>query len=217
MPLETGNAFDPAKFFAERHPGQSVEQYRSKQTIFSQGDPADSVYYIQEGKITLVVISNQGKEGVLSILGPEDFFGEECLAGQDLRTLTAASISRCSLLRFEKDAMTRLLRNEPEFCQHFISYLLAKNTRTQEDLVDQLFYSSEKRLARVLLSLARPENGGKGERAIPWISQQVLADKVGTTRSRVGYCMNRFREQGLIDYNGELRINISLLSAFLRD
>ncbi len=209
--------FDLLRALSHAGPGRAIEFYKQKQPIFSQGDPADSVFYIQEGQVTLAVISRQGKEAVISILGPADFFGEGCLAGQPLRTSAAIAITKSSVLRVDREAMMLLLRNEPEFSEYFISYLLRRNARLQEGLADQLFNSSEKRLARVLLLLCRLGNGDEKEIVVPKISQQVLADMVGTTRSRVSYFMNKFRKQGFIEYRREFRINTSLLKGFLRD
>jgi CRP/FNR family transcriptional regulator, cyclic AMP receptor protein len=219
MRREASKGIDPQRFVAEFRAGRTFERYKPKQNIFSQGAPADAVFYIREGAVVQTVISNQGKEAVISILGSSDFFGEDCLAGPGFRASTATSITACSLLRFQKGDIIHLLRTEPNFSQHFISYLLARNARMQEDLVDQLCNSSEKRLARVLLSLARldlDKEYGR-EAVVPRLSQQLLADMIGTTRSRVSYFMNKFRKRGLIDYDGELRINGSLLSTFLLD
>jgi CRP/FNR family transcriptional regulator, cyclic AMP receptor protein len=219
MPDVGSKPFDLLRALSHAGQGRAIELYKQRQPIFSQGDPADSVFYIQEGQVTLTVISRHGKEAVVSILGPADVFGEGCLAGQPLRTSAATAIIRSSLLRVDREAMMRLLRSEPEFSEYFISYLLTRNARLQEGLVDQLFNSSEKRLARVLLSLCRLGNGDEKEIVVPKISQQVLADMVGTTRSRVSYFMNKFRKQGFILYRHrrEFRINTPLLNGFLRD
>lgn len=185
--------------------------------VFKQGDPADAIFCIQKGKIKLSVVSKQGKEAVIAILGEDDFFGEGCLAGQSLRMAGAAALSDCTVIKLEKAAVVRLLHEEPEFSELFIAHLLSRNIKIEEDLVDQLFNSSEKRLARVLLLLAHFGKDTQPEEVIPKISQETLAGIVGTTRSRVSFFMNRFRKLGFIEYNGGLTIHSSLLNVILHD
>ena len=209
--------FDPKSFLTKVGAGRTISDYRKNQTIFSQGDPADAVYYIQRGKVKLTVVSKQGKEAVVSILGPEDFFGEGCLAGQQQRMATATTLSESSIVRLEKRAAVRVIHDEPEFSELFLGYVLSRNIRIEEDLVDQLFNSSEKRLARVLLLLANFGKDGKPEKVIPKMSQETLAEIVGTTRSRVSFFMNKFRKLGFVDYNGGLEVHSSLLNVVLHD
>jgi CRP-like cAMP-binding protein len=185
--------------------------------IFSQGDSADAVFYIQKGKVKLTVLSRQGKEAVVAILGVGDFFGEGCLAGQPLRMGTAVSMSGCSIMRLEKAEVVRALHEQPSFSEVFVAHLLSRNIRIEEDLVDQLFNSSEKRLARVLLLLANFGKEGIPQTVIPKMSQGTLAEIVGTTRSRVSFFMNRFRKLGFVEYNGGLTIHSSLLNVVLHD
>jgi CRP/FNR family transcriptional regulator, cyclic AMP receptor protein len=193
--------FDPTDFLAGAAKERTVADYRKNHKIFLQGDPALAIFYIQKGKIKLTVVSKQGKEAVVAILGTGDFFGEGCLAGQSLRMATAATLSECSIMRLEKAAVIALLHAEPAFSELFLHHLLSRNIRIEEDLVDQLFNSSEKRLARVLLLLANFGKAGKPEPVIPKISQETLAEIVGTTRSRVSFFMNRFRKLGFIQYD----------------
>jgi CRP-like cAMP-binding protein len=209
--------FDLQAFLATANGGRTISTYRANQTIFSQGESADSVFYIQEGKVKLTVLSEQGKEAIVAILGTGDFCGEGCLAGQPQRMATAAAMADSRIMRLEKVAMIRLLHDEPEFSERFMSHLLARNVRVEADLVDQLFNSSEKRLARLLLILAKFGKDGKPEPVIAKISQETLAEMIGTTRSRVSFFMNRFRKMGLIDYNGHLEIHSSLLNVVLHD
>ena len=209
--------FDPHIFLTKVGDGRTIADYRKNQKVFSQGDPADAIFYIQNGKVKLTVISKQGKEAVVGILGTADFFGEGCLAGQPLRMATAITISACVIARLEKRSTVRVLHDEPTFSELFLTYLLARNIRLEEDLVDQLFNSSEKRLARVLLLLANFGKEGKPEPVITKISQETLAEIIGTTRSRVSYFMNKFRRLGLIDYNGGLQVHSSLLNIVLHD
>jgi CRP/FNR family transcriptional regulator, cyclic AMP receptor protein len=198
--------------------GGTSKGYQKNQTVFSQGSPADAVFYIEKGKVKLTVLSARGKEAVVAILGNGDFFGEGCLAGQPLRMATAASITECSILRVQKETMIRMLHNEPAWSERFMGYLLSRNVRIEEDLVDQLFNSSEKRLARILLLLTRFGKDGKQEHVVPKISQETLADMVGTTRSRVSFFMNKFRKLGFVDYNGGgLQVHSSLLTVVLHD
>jgi CRP/FNR family cyclic AMP-dependent transcriptional regulator len=210
-------AFDPKVFLAKVGKGRTLGDYKKNQRIFLQGDPADAIFYIQAGKIKLTVLSKQGKEAVVAILGADDFFGEGCLAGQALRMASAAAMSDCSIMRLEKPGVVRLLNNEPAFSELFLRYLLSRNIRIEEDLVDLLFNSSEKRLARVLLLMARFGKDGQVESVIPKVSQETLAEIVGTTRSRVSFFMNRFRKLGFIDYNGGLEVHSSLLNVVLHD
>ena len=205
------------KTYLAKARGGTTKDYRKKTTIFSQGSPADSVFYLTKGKIKLTVLSSRGKEAVVAILGSGDFFGEGCLAGQPLRMATATAMTECSLLRVQKETMVRMLHNEPKLSELFISYLLSRNVRIEEDLVDQLFNSSEKRLARILLLLTRFGKDGQHEPIVPRISQETLAEMVGTTRSRVSFFMNKFRKMGFIDYNGGLLVHSSLLNIVLHD
>ena len=211
------SAFDPKAFLAKVGKGRTLADYRKNQRIFSQGDPADAIFYIQTGKVKLTVVSKQGKEAVVAILGADDFFGEGCLAGQALRMASAAGMSDCSIMRLEKPGVVRLLNHEPAFSELFLRYLLSRNIRIEEDLVDLLFNSSEKRLARVLLLMAKFGKDGQVESVIPKVSQETLAEIVGTTRSRVSFFMNRFRKLGFIDYNGGLEVHSSLLNVVLHD
>jgi len=207
--------FDPTTFLAKADRGKTITKYREKEVVFVQADPADSIFYIQEGKIKLTVVSTHGKEAVVAILGERSFFGEGCLAGQQLRMATAAAMCDCTIVRLEKAVAIRVLRDEAAFAELFLSYLLSRNIRIEEDLVDQLFNSSEKRLARVLLLLANYGKESKPEPVIAKISQETLAEIIGTTRSRVSFFMNRFRKLGFIDYNGGLTIHSSLLNVVL--
>jgi len=209
--------FDPKLFLSMVGKGRTIADYSKNEVVFSQGDQADAVFYIQKGKVKLTVVSNAGKEAIIAILGPGDFVGEGCLAAQPVRLATATAISNCSIIRMEKAAMIRVLHDEPAFSEMFVSYLLSRNMRIEEDLVDQLFNSSEKRLARVLLLLANFGKEGKPEPAIAKISQETLAEMIGTTRSRVSFFMNKFRKMGFIEYNGELHIHSSLLNIVLHD
>jgi CRP/FNR family transcriptional regulator, cyclic AMP receptor protein len=210
-------SFDPNAFLARISDGKSILGYRRKQVIFSQGDPADGVFYLQMGRVKLTVVSNQGKEAIVALLGPGEFFGEGCLAGQPLRMSTATATEEATVLRISKRVMVRLLRTDPKFSELFTAFLLSRNIRYEEDLVDQLFNSSEKRLARILLLLAHFGKDGKREPVIPRISQETLAGMVGTTRSRVSHFMNKFRKLGFIDYNGGLLVHSSLLNIVLHD
>jgi CRP/FNR family cyclic AMP-dependent transcriptional regulator len=210
-------AFDPNAFLAKVGKGRTLAEYKKNQRVFSQGDPADAIFYIQQGKVKITVVSKQGKEAVVAILGANDFFGEGCLAGQPLRMASAAAMAESSILRLEKPGVIRVLHHEPAFSELFLRYLLSRNIRIEEDLVDLLFNSSEKRLARVLLLLANFGKEGKPELVIPKISQETLAEIVGTTRSRVSFFMNRFRKLGFIEYNGRLEIHSSLLNVVLHD
>jgi CRP/FNR family cyclic AMP-dependent transcriptional regulator len=209
--------FDPKAFLTRIDNEKTTREYRSKQIIFSQGDVADAVFYVESGKVKLTVVSKRGKEAVIGVLDRESFFGEGCLAGQLLRMSTASAIQTSSIIRVSRTTMVRLLHREPEFAELFTAYLLSRNVRIEEDLVDQLFNSSEKRLARILLLLAHFGKDSRPESVIPKVSQDTLAAMVGTTRSRVSYFMNRFRKMGLIHYNGGLQVHSALLSVVLRD
>jgi len=213
--------FDPSTFLATIGEGRKSLAVSRKQGIFTQGDPADAVFYIQKGKVRLTVVSKIGKEATIAILGEGDFFGEGALAGQAFRMGSAAAMSDCQLLRIEKKAMMKALHREHAFSDMFVAYLLARNIRYEEDLVDQLFNSSEKRLARVLLMLAHFGKEGVPETVVPKISQETLAEMIGTTRSRVSFFMNRFRKLGFIHYaggeEGGLQVHSSLLNVVLHD
>jgi len=209
--------FDPNTFLATIGNGRKSARFRRKQGIFAQGDDADAVFYIQEGRVRLTVISKAGKEATVGILKDRDFFGEGCLAGQPLRMGSATAMTDCAVLRIDKKAMMEALHREHEFSELFVAYLLARNVRYEEDLVDQLFNSSEKRLARILLLLAHFGKEGTPETVIPKISQEMLAEMIGTTRSRVCFFMNRFRKLGFIHYNGGLQVHSSLLNVVLHD
>jgi CRP/FNR family transcriptional regulator, cyclic AMP receptor protein len=221
-PIKTakkGRAFDPSKFLATIGEGRKIVTVPKKQTIFTQGDPTDSVFYIQTGKVRLTVVSKIGKEATLGILNDGEFFGEGGLAGQPLRMGSATAMTDCELLRIDKKAMILALHREHTFSDLFVAYLLARNIRYEEDLVDQLFNSSEKRLARILLLLAHFGKEGVPETVIPKISQETLAEMIGTTRSRVSFFMNRFRKLGFLNYNGGsgLQVHSSLLNVVLHD
>jgi CRP/FNR family cyclic AMP-dependent transcriptional regulator len=209
--------FNPDTFLATIGDGRRMLAVPQKQTIFTQGDPADAVFYIQKGKVRLTVVSKTGREATIGILNERSFFGEGALAGQLLRMGSAAAMTDCELLRVEKTVMMSALHREPAFSERFVAYLLARNIRYEEDLVDQLFNSSEKRLARVLLLLAHFGKEGNPETVIPKISQEMLAEMIGTTRSRVSFFMNRFRKLGFIHYNGGLQVHSSLLNIVLHD
>jgi CRP/FNR family transcriptional regulator, cyclic AMP receptor protein len=209
--------FDLKVFLTKIKVGKTIAEYRPNDHISVQGQTANAIFYIQEGKVKLTVVSQQGKEAVVAILGPGDFFGEGCLAGQRVRMASAVAISDCSVMKLEKAVMVKLLHDEPAFSELFLAHLLSRNIRIEEDLVDQLFYSSEKRLARVLLLLANFGQEGVPQTVIPKISQETLAGIVGTTRSRVNFFMNRFRKLGFIEYNGGLKIHSSLLNIVLHD
>jgi len=210
--------FDPNAFLARAGIGRTVHHFSQKQTVFSQGERADAVFYIQEGKVRLSVVSKQGKSATIALLGPGDFLGEGCISSdQALRLATATAITRCSVLRIEKNELLRTIHEEHGFSDLFVAYLIERHNRTQADLVDQLFNSSEKRLARALLILARFGKEGRSETLIPDISQETLAEMIGTTRPRVNFFMNRFRKLGFIKYNGGLQVHSSLLSVVLHE
>jgi CRP/FNR family cyclic AMP-dependent transcriptional regulator len=210
-------AFDAQAFLDSAGVARKVTEFGKKETIFSQGDVCKDVLYIQKGGVRLSVVNESGKEAVVAVLGPGDFFGEGCLAGQPIRIGTATAITATTALLIEKQEMIRALHHEHEFSDRFITYMLSRNIRIEEDLVDQLFNSSEKRLARTLLLLARYGTQDKPQGILPKIPQETLAEMVGTTRSRVNFFMNKFRKLGFIKYNGGLRINTSLLSVVLHD
>ena len=213
----TGPAFDANAFLARVGTGRTQDQYGAEATVFSQGDEADSIFYIRKGKIKLSVVSRQGKVAVVAMLGAGNFFGEGCLAGQIRRMASCTTMSPCSLARLDKVAAIRVLHEEPVFAQVFLHHLLTRSIRIEEDLVDHLFNSSEKRLARVLLLLANFGKEGEPQTAIAKISQEALAGIIGTTRSRVSFFMNKFRKLGFIDYNGHLQVHSSLLNVVLHD
>ena len=209
--------FDPKTFLTRVGAGRTHVKYNAGAAIFSQGDTADAVFYLQKGKAKIAVLSKSGREAVVALIGPGDFFGEGCLNGQLRRLATAAALTDCAVMRLDKLAMVRVLHDEPKFADLFINYLLHRNSRVEEDLVDQLFNSSEKRLARALLLLANFGKDGKTEPVLAKISQETLADMIGTTRSRVSFFMNKFRRLGFIDYNGTIEVHNSLLSVVLND
>jgi len=209
--------FDPSAFLAVADSGRTKATYAEHQVLFSQGDLADAVFYIQQGKVKVTVVSEQGKEAVVAVLGPDEFCGEGCLAGQPRRIATATAMTECEVMRLEKTAIVRVLHDEPAFSEMFVAHLLTRTIRVEEDLVDQLFNSSEKRLARALLLLANFGKEGRPEPVIAKVSQETLAEMIGTTRSRVSFFMNKFRRLGFISYNGHLEIHSSLLSVVLND
>jgi len=209
--------FDPQAFLSTIDDGRSIASFAKKQTIFAQGDLSDAVFYIQEGRVKLTVVATSGKEATIGILTQGDFFGEGCLAGQPLRMCSATAMDDCSVMHIDKKSMMEVIHRERAFSDMFVEYLLTRNIRYEEDLVDQLFNSSEKRLARILLLLAHFGKDGKPEVTIPKISQEILAEMVGTTRSRVNFFMNRFRKLGFVRYNGALEVHSSLLSIVLHD
>jgi CRP-like cAMP-binding protein len=209
--------FDPVTFLGKVGAGKTILNYQRNQTVFEQGDVADTVFYLQKGQIKLTVISEQGKEAVIGILGPTQFFGEECLNGHPIRIAMATAMEECVVTSITKAAMLAALHTEPKFSELFIAYLLTRNNRIVEDLIDQLFNSSEKRLARLLLLLAHFGNEGSPQPIGSNINQETLAEMIGTTRSRVSFFMNRFRKLGFISYNGTITVHHSLLNAVLHD
>jgi CRP-like cAMP-binding protein len=219
MKRNGGHPFNPKAFLAKANGGRTIAHYQKNQIVFSQGELADSVFYIQAGKVKVTVISEQGKEAIIAILGSDEFCGEGCLAGQPRRIATATAMTDCEIMRLEKRAIVRVLHDEPAFSEMFVSHLLARTIRVEADLVDQLFNSSEKRLARALLLLANFGKEGKPETIIAKVSQETLAEMIGTTRSRVSRFMNKFRQLGFIDYNGAgtMEVHSSLLSVVLHD
>jgi CRP/FNR family transcriptional regulator, cyclic AMP receptor protein len=209
--------FDPKTFLATVNGGRTIFTYRTDETVFAQGDAGDSVFYIQKGKVKVTVLSEQGKEAVVAILGPDEFCGEGCLTGQKRRIATATAVTDCEIMRLEKQTMIDALHDEPAFSEFFVKHLLERTIRVEADLVDQLFNSSEKRLARALLLLANFGKEGRPEPIIAKVSQETLADMIGTTRSRVSFFMNKFRKLGFIEYNGHIEIHSSLLNVVLHD
>jgi CRP/FNR family transcriptional regulator, cyclic AMP receptor protein len=210
-------AIDPETILAVTDGAYSDLKLKSGDPVFSQGDAADAVFYIKTGRIQLTVVSDQGKEGIIALLGPGDFFGEGCLAGQSVRMASAASTVASTIMRIDKDVMARLLHEKQEFSEKFMAFLVTRNIQVEADLVDQLFNSSEKRLARLLLLLANFNNDGELRPIMPKISQEMLAARVGTTRSRVNYFMNKFRRLGLIEYNGSVKVHTALLNVIVHD
>ena len=217
MAIRRRPPFNPKSFLAKVGEGRSIGKYRKDQNVFSQGDLADAVFYIQRGKVRVTVVSEQGKEAVVAILGTNEFFGEACLAGQARRIATVATMMESVIVRLEKAAIVRVLHKEPAFSEMFIAHLLGRSIRVEADLVDQLFNSSEKRLARLLLLLANFGKEGKPEPIIAKVSQETLAEMIGTTRSRVSFFMNKFRKLGFIEYNGSIAVHSSLLNVVLHD
>jgi CRP/FNR family cyclic AMP-dependent transcriptional regulator len=211
------NAFDPAVFLETVAPGRVISKHQKGQLIFEQGDLADAVFYVRAGQVKVSVVSEQGKEAIVAVLGTDEFFGEGCLIGQPKRLATASALTDCVVMRVEKVEVQRALHDEPAFSQMFISHVLARNSRVEEDLVDQLFNSTEKRLARVLLLMANFGKEGRPEPIVAKISQETLAEMIGATRSRVSFFMNKFRDLGFISYNGHLEVHSSLLSVVLAD
>jgi CRP-like cAMP-binding protein len=209
--------YDPSFLFSAVNGAATALTFRKDQVLFAQGDPADSVFYVQEGKVKVAVLSEQGKEAVVAILGTGDFCGEGCLGGQGVRMASVVAMTDGVAARMEKAAVIRLMHDNQEFSELFIAHLLARNIRVEADLVDQLFNSSEKRLARLLLILANFGKEGKPEPIIPPINQETLAEMIGTTRSRVSFFMNKFRQLGFIDYNGHVKVHSSLLSVVLHE
>src|SRR6202047_2458437 len=204
--------FNVAKFLASVDGGRTISTYRKNKRVFLQGDLADSVFYIQEGQVKVYVVSEQGKEAVVAIHAKGDFFGEGCLTGQPRRLATVAAMTESAIMRLDKTVIVRVLHDEPRFADVFMSYLLTRNARVEADLVDQLFNSSEKRLARLLLLMANFGKEGRAEPIIGKVSQETLAEMIGTTRSRVNVFMNKFRKLGFVEYNGHLKVHSSLLS-----
>jgi CRP/FNR family cyclic AMP-dependent transcriptional regulator len=217
MAIKRRPSFDPKSFLAKVGEGRSIGGYHKDQIVFSQGDPADAVFYVESGKVKVTVVSEQRKEAVVAMLGTNDFFGEGCLAGQAQRIATVATMTDSVIVRLEKAAILRVIHQEPAFSEMFIAHLLNRAIRIEADLVDQLFNSSEKRLARMLLLLANFGKDDKPEPILAKISQETLAEMIGTTRSRVSFFMNKFRKLGLIDYNGGIEVRSSLLNVILHD
>jgi CRP/FNR family transcriptional regulator, cyclic AMP receptor protein len=214
---KTKDSFDPKAFLAKVGHGKRVLKFQRNQHIFEQGDAADTIYYIQTGKVKVTVVSDLGKEAVVGILEPGQFFGEGCLNGHPLRIATTTAMEECTITAIAKDAMIAALHNEQQFSELFVAYLLSRNSRIEEDLIDQLFNSSEKRLARLLLILANFGKEGSPQPISPNINQETLADMIGTTRPRVSFFMNKFRKLGLISYNGKIEVHSSMLSAVLHE
>ena len=217
MAKAASNGFDPIAFLAKVGAGKTILKFEKNQHIFEQGDPAAAVFYVQKGSVKLTVISEQGKEAVVGILEPGQFFGEGCLNGHPLRIATTTAMEACVITSISKEAMLATLHTEPKFSEMFMAYLLTRNSRVEEDLIDQLFNSSEKRLARLLLLLAHFGKEGRPQPILVDISQETLAEMFGTTRSRVSYFLTKFRKLGLISYNGKIEVHNSLLNAVLRE
>ena len=217
MAKQAHDSFDPKMFLAKVGTGKTILEFRRNQNIFAQGDVAGTIFYIQKGRVKLTVLSEQGKEAVVAILEPGQFFGEGCLNGHPLRIATTKAMEACVVTSITKEAMIAVLQEEPRFSELFMAYLLTRNSRIEEDLIDQLFNSSEKRLARLLLLLAHFGREGSPQPINPNINQETLAEMIGTTRSRVSFFMNKFRKLGLISYNGKIEVHNSLLSAVLHD
>lgn len=217
MARKASKPFSSQSFLTTSGPGKRFLTYGPKQTVFSQGDRADAVFYIQQGTVKLSVLSPQGKEAVVAVLKKEHFFGEQCLSGHSVQSMNATVIDHALLLRITRAKMTQVLRDEPSFSELFLEYVLSHSMRVEEDLVDHLFNSSEKRLARVLLLLANFGKKGKPQPAVPHVTQEMLADMIGTTRPRVNFFMNKFRQLGFIEYNGTLQVHSSLLNVVLHD
>jgi CRP/FNR family cyclic AMP-dependent transcriptional regulator len=215
--IKRSPVFDTAAFLARPAPGRSIARYRKKQIIFCQDDLADAVFYISKGKMKVTVVSDQGKVAVAAILGPDEFFGEACMAGQMLRLVTISAMTDAVVARIEKPEMIRLIQEHRAFSQMFVKHILKRTIRVEADLIDQLFNSSERRLARLLLLLANYGNEGKAEPIIAKISQETLAEMIGTTRSRVSFFMNRFRKLGFVSYNGHIEVHKSLLNLVLHE
>ncbi len=209
--------FDAAEFLATPGIGRDIVRYSKKAVIFSQGDDADAVFYIKSGKVKVAVLSKQGKEAVVALLGPDEFFGEGCLIGQQKRLATASALTECETMRVAKTEIQRVLIDESGFSQMFVSHILERSARVQEDLVDQLFNSTEKRLARLLLLLANFGKEGRAEPILAKINQETLAEMIGTTRSRVSHFMNKFRKLGFIEYNGQIEVHNSLMGVLLAE
>jgi len=218
QPTNGDAGFDPKAFLARVGLGRKILILRKNETAYAQGDPANEIFYVQKGQVRITVTSAHGKEATITLVGAGEFLGENCMvSAHPLRLATATAMIECSLLRISKAEMVRVLREEPELSEMFVSFLLARNARIQADLVDQLFNSSEKRLARILLLLAQFGKESKPETVVPKVSQEILAEMIGTTRSRVSFFMNRFRKLGFIEYNGEIRVHNSLLNIFLQE
>ena len=218
QPKNGDMVFDPEAFLARAGLGRKILSLKKNETAFAQGDPADAIFYVQTGQVRVTVISANGKEATIALVGAGEFLGEDCMVlAHPLRLATATAMTECALLRISKAEMVRALHQEPAFSNVFVSFLLVRNARVQADLVDQLFNSSEKRLARILLLLAQFGKESKPETVVPKVSQEVLAEMIGTTRSRVSFFMNRFRKLGFIEYNGEIRVHNSLLNIFLNE
>jgi len=217
MPNRKKEIFDPGAYLAMPGNARTISKYRKNKIVFSQGDAADAVYYIQKGKIKITVVSDRGKEAVVCILGPDEFFGEGCVAGQAARISTAATITEAVIARIDRAEIVRLLKEQPAFSELFVDHILTRSMRIEADLVDQLFNSSERRLARLLLLLANYGQDGVPVPILAKISQETLAEMIGTTRSRVSYFMNKFRKLGLISYNGHIEVHKSLLNVVLHD